>query len=491
MIAGNFNKSFQIKIVGIVFFVFLHFLLAAPVAFGQEDDDDQMPEYLETETSETPESNDDEKAIELFKQAQDAHEKGDLDLALKLYDEALKLLPEFPEALYQKASILDAKGDGVGAENCLRNAVELRPDWTLGLAALGSQLIKNRKLTEAKEFLDRAIRIDPLTSPAYVSLTDLYEMTRPPESVLKKHYSALVFISSKAGATSAVWAARATVERLLGSLNDASESLKKSFELDPGNKRAKFAEVEIALAGKEYDKAAELGINLKRLFPADTGVSLLAVRALIASGRMSEAKDVLDRMDGSEPAVTELRALLETELNKDPAVLEAALEKDPENIELIGGLCSLLRTSDPRKALDYCRRAYGMDSSRQEFAIGFGAALVRLKDYPNAIKVLEELKRRFPETHAVRANLATAYFHSNLFEKAKEEYSWIIKTQPDLPAAYYFMAVSHDRLKEFADAMANYQTFLKLADEATFSDEIGRVNLRLPSLRRQLAKSKE
>ena len=38
------------------------------------------------------------EAIAFFNQGQDAHEKGDLKTAIGLYEKAIKLLPEFPEA---------------------------------------------------------------------------------------------------------------------------------------------------------------------------------------------------------------------------------------------------------------------------------------------------------------------------------------------------------------------------------------------------------
>ena len=52
--------------------------------------------------------------------------------------------------------------------------------------------------------------------------------------------------------------------------------------------------------------------------------------------------------------------------------------------------------------------------------------------------------------------------------------------QPNLPAAYYFLGITHDELGEYMDAMANYQQFLRLADPAASKLEIEKVNLRLP-----------
>src|SRR5258708_9281201 len=41
-------------------------------------------------------------AVAVFNEAQDLHEKGDLAGAIALYEKALKIVPEFPEAAYQR-----------------------------------------------------------------------------------------------------------------------------------------------------------------------------------------------------------------------------------------------------------------------------------------------------------------------------------------------------------------------------------------------------
>ena len=46
--------------------------------------------------------------VKLFNQGQDAHAKKDYERAVELYDEALKLKPEFAEAEFQKAAALVA-----------------------------------------------------------------------------------------------------------------------------------------------------------------------------------------------------------------------------------------------------------------------------------------------------------------------------------------------------------------------------------------------
>jgi len=45
-----------------------------------------------------------DNAVELFNQGQDAHSKGDFAGAIDFYDKALKIVPEFAEAEYQKGN---------------------------------------------------------------------------------------------------------------------------------------------------------------------------------------------------------------------------------------------------------------------------------------------------------------------------------------------------------------------------------------------------
>jgi len=81
-------------------------------------------------------------------------------------------------------------------------------------------------------------------------------------------------------------------------------------------------------------------------------------------------------------------------------------------------------------------------------------------------------------------------FQLKRFDEAKAEYQWLIERQPNLAAAYYFLAITHDQLGEYLDAMANYQQFLRLADPVASKAEIEKVNLRLPTLQKQLRDGK-
>src|SRR5690242_14114802 len=114
-----------------IFFTLTFIVLATSYTLAQEDNDASS------------------RAIALFNNGQDAHEKGDFKTAIENYEKALKIFPEFPEAELQRGNALQSLGDLDAAERAFRRAVELRDDWSLALANLGSVLVKKGRFAEA------------------------------------------------------------------------------------------------------------------------------------------------------------------------------------------------------------------------------------------------------------------------------------------------------------------------------------------------------
>jgi tetratricopeptide (TPR) repeat protein len=215
----------------------------------------------------------------------------------------------------------------------------------------------------------------------------------------------------------------------------------------------------------------------------------LRARLLTARNDLHGALTTLNTIPTSTAKVAELRGRLEVELATNPADLEAKLVEAPDNVELIGRLCILYRRQNPQKALDYCKRAYDANGE-VAYAIGFGAALVQARQFETAVTLLRQISAAVPDNSTVRANLVTALFQLKRYQEAKKELRWLLDRDEGLVNAYYFLAVAHDNLGEYLDAMANYQEFLRRADPKKNADEIGRVDLRLPALQRQINSGK-
>lgn len=428
--------------------------------------------------------------VAFFNLGQEAHEKGNFSAAVKFYDEALKIAPEFPEAEYQKGNALLALGKTSDAENSFRKAVELREDWTLAMAALGSILVRNNEFTEAEMILTKAVELDSLNFPAISALTDLRLKTKAGAKILQELYAKVRVLSEKAKPTSSIWSSRAALENALGDKTSAKKSLENALEIDPKNQFALMERANIALAEGDTTRSREISKTLAQLSPDSQNVKLLTAGINVAEGKTDEALKIIDAIPNPNEEVLTMRAKIILNSSGNIADLEKQLVSDAKSATILARLCSLQRVANPVKALSYCQRASEAEPSNVNHAIGFGAALVQARKYPEAIGLFTKLKNFAPDNSTVRANLATALFQSKRFAEAKTEFQWLTEKQPDLAIAYYYLGIIHDQMNEFLDAAANYQQFLRIADAEKSKLEIEKTNLRLPALQKLIKDKK-
>src|SRR2546421_10761417 len=112
--------------------------------------------------------------VKLFEKGQDAHAKNDYKLAIQLYDAAIKLKPEFPEAEFQRAMLLLGANRKAEAMEGFNRAVTARPDWALPYAKFGSFLaFPGNADAEAEPLLRKAIHLDDKSSEAIAAFAVL------------------------------------------------------------------------------------------------------------------------------------------------------------------------------------------------------------------------------------------------------------------------------------------------------------------------------
>ena len=430
------------------------------------------------------------QAIELFQKGQDAHESHRYAAAIELYEKAIAAITDFPEAEFQRGNALISMGRNDEAEKAFRRAVELRPEWTLALANLGSLLVGKREFAEAEKFLSKALSLDDQNTLAYSALTELRLSTKAKPEELKDLLTRLTALTERAKPTASAWAARSALESALGDKAAARRSIDRAVVLDPNNQFALISKAGLALDEGDTKGAEAIIRTLELKYPTLPKVKILRARFLYSSGKPEESLTQLESMENPSAETVELRDRIKVSLNENAPSLEKQLEKNPRDAYILGRLCSLYRASDPAKALAMCRRASEAEPSNLNHAIGFAAALVQAKMYVEAVDLLRRLLALSQENITIRANLATALFQLKRYPEAKVEYQWIAEKDPNSAVAYYFLAITHDQLAEYLDAMANYQLFLRHADPEKNKAEIERVNLRLPILQKQIKEKK-
>lgn len=427
--------------------------------------------------------------IKLFDKGQDAHAKGDLDLALDYYEQALRVRPEFPEAQFQRGVALVSLKKFEEAESAFRKASELRPTWSASYARLGVMLARiEPRAAEAEQFLLKAFEIDPNDHEVLFELAILRKVSGDLGGAIKY----LELAVRTRGATHNTWEALGGFQLEANDPNGALASFNRALELSPQSDSILMRRAEALIQLGEDERALQ---DLKRAQRASSLDASKAVRlaSLYARvGSSDEAIKLLDSIDEDlkqSPEVVLLRAEIDPSA-VDSATFRSSLEKliknDPGNVTLLARLGSLYRTTDPNRSAEYYRRALEIEPGNITYATGFAAALVQARRFDDAITILNRIIAASPDDYTAHANLAVALYEAKRYPEAIAEYRWLIGKKPDLSIAHFFIATAQDRMGEYTQALVSYEKFLSSADPARNKLEIEKVQLRLPSLRNQI-----
>src|SRR5215216_4817664 len=430
--------------------------------------------------------------VRLFERGQSAHARGELEKAIAFYEQAIKVRPEFPEAEFQRGNALASLGRLPEADAAFRLAISYKKNWALPYSALGALLMRQGRDKEAEEFFRQALAADAKESVALRMLSEIRLRAGDAKSALEFAKRA----TANAEAPSSAWIGLANAEKANGNKVAAKAALDHVLADEPANFAALMERAELFTDEKNFELASSDLKAAAKLKPTDKAVASRLAYVLQQAGKSDEALAVAKsaglevQQPTSSGGVVGTPEDIEAANSTDPAIarkaLEKLLEKNPRNPMLLGRLGASYRTDDPARSLDFYRRAAEVQPDSPEYALGFAAALVQARRFPEAAQILRRVVRANPDDYVVHANLATALYESKRYQEAIPEYQWILATKPEIAVAHYFIATSHDYLGEYVEALASYEKFLSVADATTNQLEIEKVKLRLPTLRRQI-----
>jgi tetratricopeptide (TPR) repeat protein len=430
--------------------------------------------------------------VKLFNKGQDAHSKKNYEQAVELYDEALKLRPDFAEVEFQKAGALVALKRTAEAEKSYRRASEMKPAWALPPAALGLLLARTPgREREAEAPLRRALELDAKNLLATIALAELRTHSNDAAESLALWRRATELKPEDAS----LWVARGRAERAAKDAPAASKSFQRALVIEPTDSEARLALADIYLESGDKGQALEnvRGLETLAKTTSDWKLAIAVANRFGLLGLREDAKCVYESLPEEAKAYEEgkrLSAAVNDVRCEDTPESRASLEKlvaaDEKNAAALACLGTLLRTSDSQRSLELFQRANQIDPGNADYAVGYGAALVQLRQFERAASVLQRVVRLAPGHYEAHANLAAALYEMKLYKQAVSEYKWISQARPELAIVHFFIGTAHDRLGEYEDALAAYETFLAAADSSVNRLEMDKVNLRLPSLRNQI-----
>src|ERR1051325_530260 len=430
--------------------------------------------------------------VRLFERGQGAHARGELEKAIGFYEQALKVRPEFPEAEFQLGNALGSLGRLPEAEAAFRLAISYKKNWALPHSALGALLLRQNRDKQAAQCFQQALAIDSKEGLALRLLSEIRLRAGDTKSALDLAKRATAIPDAPAAA----WIGLALAEKASGDKIAAKTTLDRVLADELQNLAALMERADLLIDEKNFELAiADLKAAAKAK-PDDKAVLTRLAYALQQAGKNDEATAVAKAagLEVQQPTgakgVVGTPEEIEAANTADPAVarkaLEKLLEKNPHSAMLLGRLGASYRTEDPARSLDFYRRAAEIQPDAPEYAVGYSAALVQARRFPEAVQILKQVVKVSPDNYAAHANLAIALYEAKLYPQAIAEYEWILTNKPDAVVAHYFIATAHDYLGEYPEALASYEKFLSLADPKTNQLEIDKVKLRLPKLQRQI-----
>jgi tetratricopeptide (TPR) repeat protein len=211
-----------------------------------------------------------------------------------------------------------------------------------------------------------------------------------------------------------------------------------------------------------------------------------AQRIAAAAGLITAAETSADGIIKVIGTNEEIEAANSEDASVARSAIAKLIEKNPRSASLLARLGASYRTDDHARSLELYRRATEIEPNNPEYLTGYAATLIHALRFAEAAHILRRVISVVPDHYVAHANLATALYKQKRYPEAIPEYEWLLKNKPDLAVAYYFIASAYDYLGEYQEALAAYQAFLGRADAQINQLEIDKVNLRLPSLRRQI-----
>jgi tetratricopeptide (TPR) repeat protein len=438
--------------------------------------------------------------IKLFERGQNAHARGDISRALSLYEAAIKLRPEFPEAEYQRGIALIALDRLPEAEKAFTRAIELKREWALPYSTLGNLLTRLSRDKEAEPLLRHALQLGAKDFVTLDSLSTVRLRAGDKEEALTLARRATADESAPASA----WAWRGAVERATGNATSALNSLDRALQIEPNYVPALKERAEVRIDTADYEHAIEDLKAALSIKAADKEISLRLARVYELAGKPDEAQRIYQSMGvtRSERPLTgqvfdkllplidgtseEIDAANSDDTIKARAALEKLVAKNPNNASLWARLGEVTRRRDPQKSAAAYRRANEIDPKNPKYATGYAAALVQSRHFAEAEPILRRVIAANPNEYAAHANLALALYELKRFAEAVPEYEWVAATRPEIAATYFFIATAHDNLGEYEQALDAYNKYLSRADPVDNKLDIEKVNLRLPTLRDQI-----
>ena len=424
-----------------------------------------------------------QQAATLFEQGQNAQEKGNLNTAIRLYTRAVSADPSLYQAYYQRAVALMGLEQTDDAQADLKKTIQIEPGFARAHRVLGLLLLDRGFTEDARRELARAVELDPKLKGVRVFYASSLIKSGDPTAAIDQLRQAI----EQGEADAIAYALLGLAEERAGKKSEAMTDYSHAIQMNPKQVTAREGRARLNEQNGELPKAIEDYTEAYKAAPSlDTAVSL--ARLYLAAGQPQPAigiyRDLIrERPDDMNLRVDLLRLMADNGQGDEARRQVAALvHAQPKNVRLLLLAGDILNKDDPATAVGYYRTACDVDPANNDARVRLGAALVRSKQFDDSLPVLQKALELDSENFQAHSNLATALFELKQYGPAAQQFIWLVNRKPGLAVAYYFLAISVDKLSDCPDALRAYKEFVKLADPVANKTEVEDARIRIDLL---------
>jgi superkiller protein 3 len=419
-----------------------------------------------------------------FEEGQNAHQRGDLNAAVRLYTTAVTADPTLVLGYYQRAVAFIDLHRGSEAEADLKRVIELQPGFARAHRGLGRLLLDQGRTDESKRAFARALELDPKLAGVRIDYASAMIKSGDAAGALSQLDAAI----ANGEATALAHALLGVAHERLGKIDEAFAAYGRALEMDPNSAAAREGRARLYETQGDVAKAiADYTVAYRAVLSPEVALKLarLHARAGQAQAAIQVYRRLLLERDDFAVRIEMAKVMLENgqgeEAAKEIAAVAAIRPKDAGLLTMAGDVYS---KDKPELAVDYYRRAVDSEPANNRARVQLGAALVRSQQFEAALPVLADAVSREPDNYQAHANLGTACFKLKQYVQAANEFIWIVRTRPEIAVSYYFLAISLDRLGDCNQAVRAYREFVRRADRVSQKNEVDEASIRLGMLQK-------
>lgn len=244
----------------------------------------------------------------------------------------------------------------------------------------------------------------------------------------------------------------------------------------------------IYFRAKQWANACPLLARLTKAQPDSLNYQIQYVKALWEVKRYNDVISVGEKVLQKDPSLIDIQTIVAdatTALGKNAEIVQAfrKLNVDSLSVDRLIHFATALKLLDSLEESEKIfLKAYRKDSTRCDIPYVFGTLYMKLKKYPEAIKMFE--KKIACDTSAgyqfaSHLNLAMSLMQLKKFKEAKEHILKSIDLRPENVQAWTTLAQCCGQLDQTSEEISAYKKVIDLANAAVANGDEGKYNTQL------------